>query len=70
MLLADAGVVVPKGNAVALALGVGKLLALEQGALHKLGMQAKGRVEAEFSMKRAREQFEDIYRTMLNKEEF
>jgi glycosyltransferase involved in cell wall biosynthesis len=70
MLLADAGVVVPKGNAVALAQGVEKLLALEQGALHKLGMQAKGRVEAEFSMKRAREQFEDIYRTMLNKEEF
>lgn len=70
MLLADAGVVVPKGNAVALAQGVEKLLALEQGALHKLGMQAKGRVEAEFSMKRAREQFEDIFRTMLNKEEF
>jgi len=67
MLLADTGVVVPKGDEVALAQGVEKLLALEQDARHALGMRAKARVEAEFSMARARERFEEIYRRVLNK---
>lgn len=67
MLLADAGVVVPKGDAVALTQGVEKLLALEQDARDALGMRAKARVEAEFSMVQARERFEEVYRCVLNK---
>jgi glycosyltransferase involved in cell wall biosynthesis len=67
MLLADTGVVVPKENSAALAQGVERLLALDQDARHALGMQAKARVEAEFSMTRARERFEEIYRQVLNK---
>ena len=68
MLLDDAGVVVPKENSMALAQGVERLLALDQDARHALGMRAKARVEAEFSMTRARERFEAIYRQVLNKE--
>jgi glycosyltransferase involved in cell wall biosynthesis len=67
MLLADTGVVVPKENSAALAQGVEKLLALDLDARHALGMRAKARVEAEFSMARARERFEEIYRQVLNK---
>ncbi len=70
MLLADTGVVVPKENSTALAQGVKRLLALDQDARHVLGMRAKARVEAEFSMARVRERFEEIYRRVLNKGEF
>jgi len=66
MLLADTGVVVPKDNSAALAQGVERLLVLDQDARHALGMRAKARVEAEFSMARARNRFEDIYRRILN----
>jgi glycosyltransferase involved in cell wall biosynthesis len=66
MLLADTGVVVPKENSAALAQGVEKLLALDLDARHALGVRAKARVEAEFSMARARERFEEIYRQVLN----
>ena len=70
MLLADTGVVVPKEDSAALAQGVGQLLALDQDARHALGMRAKARVEAEFSMVCARERFEEIYRRVLNKGAF
>ena len=70
MLLADTGVVVQKEDSAALAHGVESLLALDQGARHTLGMRAKARVEAEFSMVHARERFEKIYRQVLNKGAF
>lgn len=70
MLLADTGVVVPKEDSAALAQGVERLLALDQDARHALGMRAKARVEAEFSMARARERFEEIYWQVLNKGAF
>lgn len=70
MLLADTGVVVPKENSAALAQGVERLLALGQDARHALGMRAKARVEAEFSMVRARNRFEEIYRQVLDKGAF
>ncbi|PIX03623.1 MAG: glycosyl transferase, partial [Gallionellales bacterium CG_4_8_14_3_um_filter_54_18] len=70
MLLADTGVVVPKENSAALAQGVKRLLVLDQDARHARGMRAKARVEAKFSMARARERFEAIYRQVLNKGEF
>ncbi len=67
MLLADTGVVVPKDDSAALAQGMERLLALDQDARNALGMRAKVRVEAEFSMARARERFEVIYRKVLSK---
>jgi glycosyltransferase involved in cell wall biosynthesis len=70
MLLDDTGVVVPKEDSAAFAQGVERLLALDQDARHALGMRAKARVEAEFSMARARERFEEIYRQVLNKGAF
>lgn len=67
MLLDGAGMVVQKGDAVALAQGVKKLLELGQDNRHALGMRAKARVESEFSMIQARERFEEVYRRVLNK---
>lgn len=70
MLLADTGVVVKKENSAGLAQGVEWLLTLDQDARYALGMSAKARVEAEFSMARARERFEEIYRQVLGKGAF
>lgn len=70
LLLADTGVVVPKEGFVAMAQGVQKLLVLEPPARQALGELAKARVMAEFSMLRARERFEEIYKKILNKGEF
>lgn len=67
MLLADTGMVVPKENSAALAQGVMQFLSLGQDARHALGMQAKARVEVEFSMVRTRERFENIYLQVLSK---
>lgn len=67
MLLDDTGVVVPKEDSPATAQGVAKLLALGPDGRHALGSRAKARVEAEFSMARARERFEEIYQQVLNK---
>lgn len=67
MLLDDTGVVVPKEDSPAMAQGVARLLALGPNARHALGSRAKARVEAEFSMARAQERFEEIYRQVLNK---
>lgn len=65
MLLAGTGVVVAKEDSAALAQGVKQLVALDQDARHAMGMQAKARVEAEFSIERARARFEEIYRQIL-----
>ncbi|PSJ17972.1 glycosyltransferase family 4 protein [Nitrosomonas supralitoralis] len=70
MLLADTGVVVPKGDSAALAQGVARLLALEQDARNALGLRAKAQVEEEYSMDHARKRFEEIYRQVLNKGAF
>lgn len=70
LLLADTGVVVPKEDSVALAQGVDQLLALDPDARHVLGRRANARVAAEYSMKRARVRFEEIYGQVLNKGEF
>ena len=67
MLLANTGVVVPKEDSAALARGVEHLLLLDQAARHAMGMQAKARVEAEFSIIRARNRFEEIYLKVLSK---
>jgi glycosyltransferase involved in cell wall biosynthesis len=67
MLLADTGVIVPREDSEALAQGVEQLLGLTVGERRALGLRAKARVEAEFSMDRARERFEAIYQQVLNK---
>ena len=70
MLLGDAGIIVSKGDSAELARGLGALLALAQDERLALGWRAKARVKAGFSMERARERFEEIYRRVLNKEVF
>lgn len=67
MLLTDTGVVVAKENSAALTQGVERLLALDQDARHALGVRAKARIAAKFSMARARERFEEVYRQVIDK---
>jgi glycosyltransferase involved in cell wall biosynthesis len=62
MLVGDAGVVVPKEDAHALAGGLAGVLNLAPDARRQLGQKARARIQAEFTMERARERFETIYR--------
>ena len=68
MLVADTGVVVPKQDAVALAEGLGKLLAMHSEERELLGRRAKSRIHEMFSMDRARERFEALYAEITKKE--
>jgi glycosyltransferase involved in cell wall biosynthesis len=66
MLLADTGLVVPKGDPSLLAAALARLLAMEPGARASLGERAKARILAEFTMERARERFESIYELLAS----
>jgi glycosyltransferase involved in cell wall biosynthesis len=68
MLVADTGVVVPKEDSAALAIGLGQLLAITPDARQQMGQKAKARIHAEFSIDRARERFESIYQRLARKE--
>lgn len=67
-LVADTGVVVPKEDSNALALGLGQLLKMPPLARQQLGQAAKARVCAEFSMDQARRRFEAIYQQVTKKD--
>ncbi len=68
MLVADTGVVVPKEDSAALAAGLRQLLAMSPDARQQLGQKARARIHAEFSMDRARERFESIYKLVTRKD--
>jgi glycosyltransferase involved in cell wall biosynthesis len=68
MLVADSGVVVPRQDSVALAAGLSRLLVMPSEEREELGQRAKDRIHKEFSMDRARERFEALYRQMTRKE--
>lgn len=68
ILVADTGVVVPKEDSAALARGLGQMLAMTPAARQQLGLKAKARIHAEFTMERARERFESIYQQITRKE--
>lgn len=61
VLVADTAIVVPRQNAVLLAAGIAKVLALAPPARAHMGLAGRNRIEAEFSMERTRERFEEIY---------
>ncbi len=65
LLVADTGVVVPKEDSDALALGLGQLLAMPPIARELLGQKAKMRVQIEFSMARCNERFEAVYQNVI-----
>ncbi len=68
MLVSDTGLVVPKENAMALAGGMARLLAMPLAERVKLGQRAKARIYSDFSMERARERFEALYLQMTRRE--
>ena len=65
MLLAGNGVVVPKEDSGALSLGLEQLLQMSPQARHLIGQKAKERMQSEFSLDRAREQFEAVYQRVV-----
>lgn len=64
LMVGDAGVVVRKEDPAALARGIESLLALTADERRNMGQRGRARVHAEYSMERARERFETIYRQM------
>ena len=67
VLLGDAGIIVPKEDAAALAAGVEKLLALTTDERKLLGQVANKRIHDKFSLTHAIERFEAIYKKVLNR---
>lgn len=67
MLVADTGYVVPKEDSAALAAGLEKMINLDSEARAALGAKAKQRIMAEFTIDRARERFESIYKSLTEK---
>jgi glycosyltransferase involved in cell wall biosynthesis len=67
MLVADVGEVVPKEDSVALALGLARVLEMTPDARQKLGQKAKARIQAKFTIERARERFETLYEQVIVK---
>lgn len=67
MLIADTGVVVPRSNPAALAGGLGELIRMSANERMHLGMKAKNRIHAEFTVERMRERFESIYQELVGK---
>ena len=67
MLVADTGIVVPPEDPEALAKGMEDLLTLPVAARRELGRRARDRIESEFSIERACERFEQLYRRVMMK---
>jgi glycosyltransferase involved in cell wall biosynthesis len=67
MLVAETGVVVPKEDSVALAAGLAQLITMSPSARAGLGEKARKRIQSKFTIDRAREHFESIYRSIRKK---
>jgi glycosyltransferase involved in cell wall biosynthesis len=68
LILSDTGVLVPKEDYFALSHGLASLISLNKEELRDLGLRARASVEARFSIRNAREQFDEVYsRTMKNR---
>ncbi|WP_420476671.1 glycosyltransferase family 4 protein [Noviherbaspirillum sp. ST9] len=62
LMVGDTGVVVSREDPAALARGLENLLALSADERRRMGQRARARIEMDYSMERARERFETIYR--------
>jgi glycosyltransferase involved in cell wall biosynthesis len=67
-ILQDNGVVVPPGDADAIAAGWRQLLALTPAERQQLGHQARDRILAEFSLASVRHRYEKMYQDVANQE--
>lgn len=67
MLVSETGLVVPKEDSPRLADGLTRLLSLTPVARQQLGQKARARIYSEFTMERARERFEALYKHILEK---
>jgi glycosyltransferase involved in cell wall biosynthesis len=66
-LVGETGVVVPKENPMALAKGLEELVTMPPDRRAALGQRAKMRICAEFTIDRARERFNAVYRSISKK---
>jgi glycosyltransferase involved in cell wall biosynthesis len=67
LLVGATGVVVPKENPMALAIGMGELLGMPYAKRHLLGQKAKTRIQTEFSMPLCTERFEAVYENVITR---
>ncbi len=65
VLAGDTAVMVPANDAEALASSLLKVIALQEDQRVQTGQRAKIRVTTEFSIEKARERFERIYREVF-----
>ncbi|MEO8296175.1 MAG: glycosyltransferase [Burkholderiales bacterium] len=61
LIVGETGIVVPRQDAEALAAGIESLAHLTRGQRRALGLRARQRIVAEFSMDRAVQKFDDVY---------
>lgn len=69
-LVADTGLVVSKEDSSALAEGICKLITMPIALREQMGQKAQARIHSEFSMDRARESFEVIYKKVIESGHF
>jgi len=67
MLVADTGIVVPRNDSRRLAQALEQMLRLGADGYRRLGLEAKQRIQSEFTIARARERFESIYQRLVKK---
>ena len=67
ILLGEAGVVVPKEDPAALAAGMAHLIELPAESRRQLGKTGRQRIEEKYTMVAVREQFELLYKRMIEK---
>ena len=67
-LLGTCGVIVPKDDSAALAVGLNKLVSLSDAERAELGERSRVRIETEFTMDSTREKFEAVYAQVLTGE--
>ena len=66
ILAGDTAVMVPANDVESLASGLLKVINLPEEQRVSLGQLAKARVTTEFSIEKARERFERVYREVVN----
>ncbi|MCX7155358.1 MAG: glycosyltransferase [Rhodocyclales bacterium] len=70
LLVGETAILVPPQDEQALAAGLSNILALSRQQREDMGQRAKRRVMAEFSIKKAHECFDSVYRELLVGEKF
>lgn len=67
-IVGDTGIIVPPGDAGALAEGIIKLTSLPADARERLGIKARGRVVSQYSLQKVAQLYNDLYNKLTEKD--